>query len=606
VTCPPFAGYRTVQKAIERLCQQQSAGCATYVLSPGSDWRAVLAGLKPGENAHICFRRGDYEVDRAIELKGLGNIILSGTGAGSAIVAAVECALHFVDCESLHVSALRFVAPKPSQPEAPQPDLNGVLTTTRVAEVAVVDCNFLTASSPRRDRACLRIRQTTQGRAEGQTRRVLVRDNRFLVSDGQIGVLVDDAGIVIIEDNEIAAFGEIEGGGDGQRPDVAKALAERILRAPLIGLPDPEAPAERRVSAGRFTATLTSAVSQEDWVRGLRARPPVEVDLADETAFGRYIRRLGAAMAEEAGADPRAFPSLSRAVATLRIASAGNAPREAIARLVVSGDAVTVKPVTEMETGRGVNLDVGPHRVAFDSVFSEAEWRRILQSVGAEGVGSDEALRELLRRTTERLVMDRALRERLPFVRDFFDKATRHSLAAVGQAIVCAGSRLDEVSVRRNSMTGVLEGIRVAVSHPAPPGADPDIVGSLDVSDNRIALRVPLNRAVGDQGIQIGNARRAVIGRNEVTYVAEERGQAFGVGIDMVGVYGAFVLVAENLIEARLGLMRQAIRMRHVPGEPSGQEVLWRAVGNAAVGFNESAFQFARAFRLTDNQAIPV
>jgi hypothetical protein len=210
-----------------------------------------------------------------------------------------------------------------------------------------------------------------------------------------------------------------------------------------------------------------------------------------------------------------------------------------------------------------------------------------------------------VQRTAERLVADRALRERFPAVRDFFARATRQRLAAAGQGIVCAGSRLDEVRVAGNSLDGVLEGIRVAVSHDAPRDAPPDIVGSLEVSGNRIALRVPLDRSRGDQAVQIGNAHRAVISRNEVTYAPEAKGQTYGAGLDMVGFYGPFVLIAENMVQTQRGQMRVAIRMRHAAGEPGRAEVLWRAVGNLAVGFGDLAFLFPAVMRSADNLAAP-
>ncbi|MDP3417840.1 DUF6519 domain-containing protein [Falsiroseomonas sp.] len=598
--CPPLAGDRTVQKAIERLCQRQSAGCATYVLSPDSDWRAVLAGLKPGEDAHICFRAGEYKADRMVVLKGLGHIILSGAGEGSRLLAEGECALHVLDCASLHVHGLAFLAPRPGERDAPEADLNGALTVTRVAQVEVADCTLLTAAATSRARAALRIRQTERGRADGQTRRVLVRDNRVLIGENQIGILVDDAAIAIVEDNEIAAFGEV-GEEAAERPEVKKALAQRLMRAPVTGLPDPEAPSERRLDAGRFVARFTSAVSEEDWKRAMRATRPEADELVDEAGFARYLRRLGAAMAEDAGGDARRLPSLDRAVATLRLGTAGNATREAIGRLVLPEDEIKVAPLTAAELGRDVVLTVGPHRVAFDSVLTEAEWRGILALAGSAGLRSDEELRELVERTAERLVEDRAFRERSPAARDFHARATRRREASAGHGIVCAGSRLDEVRVRGNSLDGVAEGIRIAVSHSAARGDPPDIVGSLDVSGNRIALRLPPDRMHGQQAVQIGNARRAVISRNEVTYPEAERGQVYVVGIDMIGVYGPFVLVAENIVEVTPGTMRCAIRVQPVGSDPARASVLWRAVGNLAIGFSDNAFQFHRAFRETEN-----
>ena len=69
----------------------------------------------------------------------------------------------------LHVSDLALLAPASSDPRAPVADLNGVPTTTRVAHVEVAGCAMTTGTSARRDRACLRIRQTEAGQAKGHT-----------------------------------------------------------------------------------------------------------------------------------------------------------------------------------------------------------------------------------------------------------------------------------------------------------------------------------------------------------------------------------------------------------------------------------------------------
>ena len=202
--CPPLAADRTVQAAIERLCQISSRSCATIVLSPDNEWASVLRDLKPEEDVHICFQRGVYRTTEVIELSDLGHVLLSGCGDGSRVFAdGPECALHFSNCASLKVTDLALLAPRRSNPDAPIPDINGVLTATQCAVVEVWGCFLQTGGASRRDRSCLTIRQTREGRAPTVTRRVVVKNNRFVIGDGQIGVLVTDAHVVQIGDNEL-------------------------------------------------------------------------------------------------------------------------------------------------------------------------------------------------------------------------------------------------------------------------------------------------------------------------------------------------------------------------------------------------------------------
>src|SRR5262249_54255208 len=56
--CPDLAGKTTVQAAIDTLCATHGDGCATVVLSPGTNWPAGLLALPDGAHAHVCFRPG--------------------------------------------------------------------------------------------------------------------------------------------------------------------------------------------------------------------------------------------------------------------------------------------------------------------------------------------------------------------------------------------------------------------------------------------------------------------------------------------------------------------------------------------------------------------
>ncbi len=614
VNCPPLAGDRTVQAAIERLCQTTSTGCATFVLSPDADWRAVLAGLAAGEDAHLCFRRGEYRTDERIELTGLGHIVLTGAGEGTRIIAENrECALHFIDCASVRVANLAMLAPDASNPDAPIADINGVLTTTRCAHVEVTGTAMMTAASARRDRACVTIRQTRGGQAAAQTRRVLVRNNRFAVGDGQTGVLVTDAVLAVIEDNEVTGTGQVVQGDSDVivAPGVRDTLVDRLVAGLTTAAPPPATAEERLVSAGPFVARFASFASEEDWSRATRRLPPTGAELQSSSAFEGYVRRI----AGEIAADPANAPSFGRLRAAFRTASPdAELSGEAARRLLVADDRVRVEALTREITGRAVTLTVGEHRVSFDSEFSQSEWNDLLRAVGTADVSSSDSLAGVVRRTAERLVAEPDLRNRFPFARRLFDTLQQRTDGIAGQGIVCAGSRLDAVSVRGNNLSAVYEGIRVAVSHRAPADAPPDRIGSVLIAENRISLQVPLNRARGDQGIFIGNADRVVLSRNQIDFAREEVDDLYGAGAELWGHYGPLILLSENTVTNADFALKVTIEGEGGQG-PDRNAVLWRSVGNLAINAGKVAFLYRTdpgtpgggqpvPFRETDNLRI--
>ncbi len=597
VNCPPLAGDRTVQAAIERLCQTGAQGCATYILSPDADWQAVLLGLEAGENAHICFQRGTYITEQRLEMRGLGHIQLSGCGQGSQIIAeGPECALFFEDCASLKVTDLAFASPQNSDPDAPIPDINGVLTASRCGEVEVHGTTFLTGASARDDRACLTIRQTRGGRAETVTQRVVVTGNHFDVGNGQTGVLITDAGVVHVAQNRISGAGTVDGGSGGgggggggpviENPGFTAGISNRLVGSLVHSGGEAPVAGQVMVSAGAFTGRFSSSIEEEDWQRAVRSNPPTEAELANTQTFGRYIDRVAGTIA----ANPQGSPSYFTLTEAIRVATREEEiPEETARTLLLGEEAVQIIAASPETTGRNVTVTVREHRVSFNSELDQGDWNRMIASVQTSGVNSDTALEQVVRETSNRLIAEEDFRNQFTFTRAYFDSLVARTAAVAGKGIVCAGNMLAEVHVTANSMTRVYEGIRVAVSHASGPNDPPDMVGSVAISDNRVTLALPVSASRGDQGILVGNAERVMVSGNEVMFDPVANDPLYGTGIELWGHYGPQVYLRENTVQSAEAAIRFTVeQMVFDPDRPP----LWRAVANLSINGGIPAFVF--------------
>lgn len=593
--CPPLAGDRTVQAAIERLCQNHASGCATYVLSPESDWRAVLLGLTPGEHAHICFRRGIYRTDTRIELRNLGHIVLSGAGAGSRILTeGPECALLFANCASLKVSDLAFAAPKASDPQSPIADINGVLTAQACGEVTVQGVHILTGASDRNDRACLTVREVQGGAATTVTPRVQISDSEFLVGNGQTGVLITDAGIVNISHNRVTGQGEVPPATDSDgnniiNPALLDGILNRLVSNMVADTGRPQGRPEKgvQVSAGMFTAYIDSTIDERDWRMAVAKNPPVEAELKDNEAFAVYLGRV----ADDIAANPSHAPSYERIRNAVKLASLEPELKPEAARRIILGEQpIEVSVASPGNTGRRISLSVREHRVSFNSELNQAQWNQLIGAVPTKTVNSPSVLSQVVRETARRLAIDPTFRARFDFAEKLIGNLVARTAGVAAKGIICGGRRLDEVSISGNSFERVHEGIRVAVSHSAEASAPPDFSRAVAICDNHITLSLPGAATRGNQGILIGNAQRVLVSGNELRYSRLGDDPLFAVGIELWGHYGSQIHLRENTVERAESAIR--VTFENDIGVTKEVIALWRAIGNLSVGGGEAPFVF--------------
>ncbi len=593
VNCPPLAGDRTVQAAIEWLCQTRTQGCATYVLSPDSDWQAVLLGLQEGEDAKICFRRGNYRTETRLEMRDLGHIQLSGCGPGSRIIASgPECALYFENCASLKVSDLAFLSPLVSDPQSPIADINGVLTAQACGTVAVDDCHFLTGASDRDDRACLTIRQVRGGRAETITSHVSVNNNEFLVGNGQTGVLITDAGVVNVGHNQISGNGEVPAASDDNgnviiNPEIVTGIFKRLVGDMLEGTNTSTGGTRVEVGAGAFSARINSPVDKKDWKRAMTANPPTEEELADNQAFTSYVERVATYIAT----NPDRAPSYNLIRNAILISSGETTVKpETARRIIVSGDAIEVVAASPDNTGREITLSVREHRVSFNSELNQSDWNRLIRAVPTNNVNSSDVLNQVVRETAKRLITDAGFRAQFNAADAYINELAARTVAIAAKGIICAGTRLDDVRVCGNNLTRVYEGIRVAVSHRAPATAPPDMVDTVAICDNHMTLALPVSTTRGDQGIKVGNAQRVTVSGNEVLYSPLNDDPLYSTGIELWGHYGPQIHLRENTVSSAVHAIRFTVEDYQFNSDKNFP--LWRAVGNLSINGGRFAFVF--------------
>ncbi|MEN0064248.1 MAG: hypothetical protein AAGA48_19005 [Myxococcota bacterium] len=177
-------------------------GCATFVVEPET-WLATLSGLQPGRDVHICFRRGVYETERPVELRGLGHLVLSGCGPATRIIGrGAETVLRLVDCDSVRVEALAIEALE----SASRPGVAGTLTLLRCGRMDVRRCRLTAASLVRRNGHGLLVDNRDLTR-HPQRASLVVSNCDVAIPHAQTGIDVRNVAHVRIEHNTLLATG---------------------------------------------------------------------------------------------------------------------------------------------------------------------------------------------------------------------------------------------------------------------------------------------------------------------------------------------------------------------------------------------------------------
>ncbi|MEM9302736.1 MAG: DUF6519 domain-containing protein [Pseudomonadota bacterium] len=564
----PLAGTRTVQEALDALAALQQIGCTTYIVRDDQDWVAVLEGLKPKENASICFARGVYQTSRTVRLKGLGHVRLSGAGPTTVQLIAnrVEAALAFVDCESVTVHGLEIAAPDGNSVMPDEADTHrlGALDIGLCPEVTVTGCLLRCGGGTSPRRSCLSIRgwSDTLG-AFRATRAVEVSGNRFVVGNLQEAVIVTDAIDVDIVDNRFAVRPRTTSAINFDDFLIDKGWLGRISRdlvtRPVKGTISKPGGDLREIAGSRWRMSFESPVSQRDWDELVAGSPPTEADVASKGAFERYASSL----IERVSQSPRTMPAFDAQLNRIRTRFGPGAQRfdqpEVARALLISSEPSVQRFDSGADTLRKVVIEANGQVVSFDSPFSQADWNRIITAnpKAAQVTNADELL-GLSHAAAREVLVDPRLRRRLGSVNNWVDRLRINGVSLGMQAIVCAGRQLDNVRIRGNVIRDFHVGIRVAPSHRRKQGVR---ARSVLIDDNVLELLAENADAYAAYGMMIGNVDTARIRGNDLRLSDKPNFRRYyRQGIRIWGVIGHQVLVAENRIEmATMGIRLNSV-----------------------------------------------
>lgn len=190
----------TVQDALDVLCRRLEGIC-TFAPKPGQGWENILNGLGENQDVHICFSTGQYPLDESYSFNNLGHVKISGSGAGTQLIASnSEAVFMFNNCESVTIQNLAAISGAGNR-EA----LNGTLTFHDCHNVTVENLSLKCSAGSRKDAACITIKNAeadaSLARGKGLVR---IRHCDLSIGHLQIGILLVNVTRAQVEDNFLA------------------------------------------------------------------------------------------------------------------------------------------------------------------------------------------------------------------------------------------------------------------------------------------------------------------------------------------------------------------------------------------------------------------
>jgi Family of unknown function (DUF6519) len=589
--CPGIAGATNVQQALEQLCATVTSGCASIVITPGGDWSAPIRALAAGSSARICFRPGEYHLSGPLIIQSLPAVVIDGAGDGSLIVAdETEVALRFLGCAQVVIRDLAVQANVVASPGPGDPGQGGVITTVACDSVEITSATVRCAGGSRKAASCVNIQEAEQ---------VTVRDCRLAIGHMQTGVIIVDGRHIRVRDNVLAVTRKSEGLSLEKLladPRRRRRLVGQLVAQPLLGGIDGGG-TQPPILIGDFAATFDSTISRGEWAQLIAGNPPTAADTASAAGVRNYL----AGIADAAVADPARFPAVERRFSSLRgivganafdDLAASNAGRLALRNSILGGsiDVVGVGEFPGQE--RSSSITRSGARVRFNSPVPTAAWVAALDAAGA-AVTSDDSLKLALYRVADQVITDANFRDRFTAFQNWFQGLVDNNPASASLGVLCGGRLAEDVVVEGNTMRGVYEGVRVAVSHSAPLGSPLDYAGVVRIVDNTIDLVLPVEEAFGRQGIMVGNVGQLRIAGNRLAVPNVAQGAPpYLMGIRLHGNFGGRLLIEGNVtFSASIGVQVRVV------GAISSL-LLWQARDNYAP---DGIFDIPEFFQQSNN-----
>ena len=556
VNVPELAGVKTVQEAIDSLAKIGHEGCVTYVVQPGDHWQDLFDEIKDGEDAHICFQRGTYELDSPLRLSKKGHLKVTGAGKGSRIIArSSESALEFSSCSSLSIRDL-YIESGNSVLNGKDNNIMGTLTVEDVPNVSIRDLSVKCAGAPDLRRACITVKN-----GEGKSIDKVTPAICVTVSDCDLKVGHKQNAMLLVNIDKSTVTGNcVKVVPKPKSLNFSKQLESKKMRTKLqsmlIGSPViAEAVIKNgRVNAhkvGPYTLIVKSTVPEYEWDALIKENPPKEVETKSKEGVVKYFEELTA----KATKKPSVLKSYDKGVRTLEkdigevvFKDLVETPhgKAILKNMLVSGK-VRVEEFDETNnTDHNTTISYSGSRVSMNSVLPEKTWVRMLKSEKVRPASNEDLLKEM-QLIAGKIITNTTFRNKFSEVRKWFDGLAKRNPAVASKGIVCGGSHLGHVFISANILDGIEDAVHVGVSHSTKNPKEIDQIKSVLIQDNVFNLRKPAEKAQGNRGVFVGNSDSVRVERNEILLVTNNPKESFQHGIKIYGKLGCMLMIRENV-----------------------------------------------------------
>ena len=498
------------------LMPAQSLSPCTFVVQPGPGWEQpiltyfgnapVISGQAARLDAEICFPVGNFPVSNPLVVSNAGHIRINGAGWGTRLIAAPgfsspESVLKFAGCLSVAVRDLygetSLVTSAPGS--AGRNHINGTLAFSNCGEVTVENVWLRCGSAiSTRAAACVSVASDvtqpngTSGNVTTGAGSARIRGCLLHVGEMQVGIQLTHQERASVEDNEILVD-----------PDVPRTTLDARLTDPVYRA----IARSYLISQAQLTAAAPSAAA---------ARP--------------------APAAHPAPAAPSEAPAPSpEEAATTIIPAVPSAPKPSESQPAGAGTSTPAAlaeqgkqesqavPVTSLAKG-GLTVNVGNQTLTFVATKGlETTWQTYLDANAPKTFATQTDALRYLKTAANTILTNPAARTGLSGFGGVLHILNEH-IPLAGRGIVVGGQAISDLRIADNTLSGVLMGISVGVSHRASAAEKtakqrtPDHMGTIGIIGNTIECSSN-DLAVKNArfGIFVGSANSLEIDDNRLT-----------------------------------------------------------------------------------------
>lgn len=530
----------------------QSQCPCTIVVEPGPGWEQPIVNFfqqqstgqgapatKP-KDAEICFPIGIFPLSAPLVISNAGNIQINGAGWGTKVVGASgdggpESALQFQNCTSVTVrdlSAQTSVVTS-ARTNGARSHINGTLTFTDCEDV-VVDGALLTCGSDTwtRGASCITVSSTiTENNITTGAGSVRISGSTLFVGEMQAGIQLVHQQRAVVQDNEISC--------DPQTPSTT--LANRLTNPGYLAAARSQLLSSLSFgSTTKAVATTTGAPAPEK--TAAPATPPPPPGPAD--AVRTEVIRVPTA------GPPSPPPGAAASPPRTAADGPANAPSS-------TPPTQSQTPAPHPAAVAPAVLSVGNQTITIAAKPALAStWQAWLDTNAPKEFGTTTDAANFLKKSANTILTDPASRAGMSEFSKVFQYFNNHKpLAARG--IVVGGQAITDLHILNNSVSAVLMGISVGVSHHASAAErknqrrNPDLMQTIRIVGNVVACEVndvgAASRGPARFGIFVGNANSLDIEANRVTQTAANiEDVPASDAIRVVGYLGQKVIIRGN------------------------------------------------------------